>query len=68
MSQNNTLELIQHLENLQNQGSTSVTLNVDHLLDVLRASLSNKKGPTGIKFTPPKNMSVDGGEFGVDLD
>ena len=32
MSQSNTMELIQHLENLQNQGSTSVTLNVDHFL------------------------------------
>ena len=68
MSLSNTMELIQHLENLQNQGSTSVTLDVEHLLDVLRASVSNKKGPTGIKFTPPENMSVDGGEFGVDID
>ena len=37
----NYKDMIAHLENLERSGATSVTLSVNHLLDVLRASVSN---------------------------
>ena len=62
----NYKDMIAHLENLERNGATSVTLSVNHLLDVLRTSVSNVNNHSNKRPTPNKKSALDGGYFGDD--
>lgn len=59
----NYKDMIAHLENLERSGATSVTLSVNHLLDVLRASVSNVSTQSNKRPNLNKKSGLDGGYF-----